>query len=123
MFQVDVVSALINSYLQIKSKKLEIQRQLDAQYQEELKVRDQLIALLSPHGEEFKLGQRVLMIKVSVEPFISNFDDLAEYIRKENALDLLQKRLTPNAVKLRWRDGVNIPGIGKSVKKDLVIKE
>lgn len=53
------------------------------------------------------------------KPFISDFLELEKYIQEHGALDLLQKRLTESAVKLRWEDGVAIPGVGVSTEKKL----
>ena len=46
------------------------------------------------------------------KPFISDWAALNNYIREHDATDLLQKRLTESAVKLRWEDGVAVPGVG-----------
>lgn len=53
------------------------------------------------------------------KPYISSFSDLEGYIIEHGALDLLQKRLTESAVKLRWEDGINIPGVGVSTEQKL----
>lgn len=53
------------------------------------------------------------------KPFISDYSQLEGYIIEHGALDLLQKRLTESAVKLRWEDGVQIPGVGVSTEKKL----
>lgn len=59
----------------------------------------------------------------SVEPELVDWNALSGYIREHDALDLLQKRLTPTAVKLRWADGIAIPGIDKYEKLKLKAKE
>jgi hypothetical protein len=56
------------------------------------------------------------------KPYISDFSALEGYIREHGALDLLQKRLTESAVKLRWEDGVQIPGVGVMIEQKLTIK-
>lgn len=48
----------------------------------------------------------------SVRPTIMDWGKLEEFIREHNAVDLLQKRLTESAVKLRWDDGIQVPGVG-----------
>lgn len=53
------------------------------------------------------------------KPFISSFSDLESYIIEHGALDLLQKRLTESAVRLRWEDGIEIPGVGVSTEQKL----
>jgi hypothetical protein len=50
-------------------------------------------------------------VKTSIVPVITDWSKLETYIREYNAVDLLQKRLTPTAVRLRWEDGIAIPGV------------
>lgn len=56
------------------------------------------------------------------KPYISDYGQLEQYIREYGALDLLQKRLTESAVKLRWDDGIQIPGVGLSEEQKLTLK-
>ena len=46
------------------------------------------------------------------KPVILNWSELEVWIRENNAVDMLQKRLTESAVNLRWDEGVQIPGVG-----------
>ena len=48
----------------------------------------------------------------NIRPVIMNWEELEQYIRANNAVDLLQKRLTESAVKLRWDDEIQVPGVG-----------
>jgi hypothetical protein len=56
------------------------------------------------------------------KPYIANFSELEGYIREHGALDLLQKRLTESAVRLRWEDGIQIPGVGVTTEQKLTLK-
>jgi hypothetical protein len=51
-----------------------------------------------------------------------DFGALEGYIREHGALDLLQRRLTESAVKLRWDDGIQIPGVGIETEQKLQLK-
>ena len=53
------------------------------------------------------------------KPYISDWTALNEYIKEHDATDLLQKRLTESAVKLRWDDDIQIPGVGMVVEEKL----
>lgn len=61
-------------------------------------------------------------IVTKLKPYIVDYGALESYIVEHKALDLLQKRLTESAVKLRWDDGINIPGVGVSEEQKLTIK-
>lgn len=117
------VVQMAERYEQMRNERLAAQQALDLSYQEELTLKDSLINFVSKQGGELELGDSGYVAKVtsSDEPFITDFTKLAEYIKREGALDLLQKRLTPTAVKLRWRDGLTVPGIGTTTKFDLKI--
>jgi hypothetical protein len=56
------------------------------------------------------------------KPYIADFTALEGYIVEHRATDLLQKRLTESAVKLRWEDGIVIPGVGTMTEEKLIIK-
>lgn len=56
------------------------------------------------------------------KPYIADFALLEAYIREHGALDLLHRRLTESAVKARWEDGIQVPGIGVSTERKLRIK-
>jgi hypothetical protein len=65
----------------------------------------------------------IFIVDKTMEPEIADWGALSEYIRKYDALDLLQKRLTVSAVRLRWADSIDIPGVDKYQKLKLKAKE
>ena len=121
----------VEDYERMRNERLAAQQAIDLAYQKELLLKDGIINLLrdqlgetnedgEPTELAFMSGWCVKLVKSS-EPFIQDFTALSEYIRKEGAIDLLQKRLTPNAVKLRWKDGLTVPGVGTSTKFDIKV--
>lgn len=46
------------------------------------------------------------------KPVIMDWSLLEVWIRENNAVDMLQKRLTESAVNLRWDEGIQVPGVG-----------
>lgn len=116
----DNLMEVVERYERMKEQRLADQRALDTMYQEELFLKDKMISFISQTGRLRQLGDgRAAAITEAREPFITNFNLLAEFIIKEGAIDLLQKRLTPTAVKARWGDGIDIPGVAETVKYDL----
>lgn len=55
------------------------------------------------------------------KPTVKNWDAVYAYIRQYDAFDLVQRRLTEAAVKMRWEDGVQIPGIEVFPVDDLTV--
>jgi hypothetical protein len=83
-------------------------------------LKAEIIAALSASGLTFIEG--VCEVKDVQKPYISDFAALEGYIREHGALDLLQKRLTESAVKLRWEDNIQIPGVGLMTEQKLILK-
>lgn len=101
-------------------RKVEERKEADRQAKVLKKEEDELIAYaicrmhqlgyLSYHGADI----------VQVDKFyISDYSQLEEYIVQNRATDLLQKRLTESAVKLRMEDGIAIPGVGVMTEEKL----
>jgi len=90
---------------------------------------DELYAAIVLHCNEngkagVDMGDMLIEYKSTEEPVGEDWPAIHQFIRDNDAVDLLHKRLTVAAVKLRWDDGVTIPGIGrKLVEKIKVINQ
>lgn len=115
------IDVAVGEYISIRDARLKKQRELDAEYQKELGLRDTILMHLLDQGQTWEGNKFDVEVTSTDEPFITNFPELAEYIREYDALDLLQKRLTPSAVRARWEQTGDIPGVGQAKKHDLKI--
>jgi hypothetical protein len=61
-------------------------------------------------------------VAVIDKPYISAWDELEKYIRENDAVDLLERRLSKKAVVLRWDDGVPVPGVGLARESKVTVK-
>lgn len=91
------------------------------------KDEDAILALLQVELEaigldNLEVGELSCRIEEKTKPYIVDWSELEGYIRENGALDLLHKRLTETAVKLRWEDGIQIPGVGISHERKLKLK-
>lgn len=87
-------------------------------------IEAELIMLMVERGVNSLGGvDHYFVLDRSVEPELVDWGALSNYIREYDALDLLQKRLTVSAVKLRWADNIVIPGVDKYEKLKLKSKE
>lgn len=77
----------------------------------------QYLGLTSINGH----SGRIANTKTSVEPVVVDWPTTLQYIRETGNLDLLHKRLTASAVKLRWADGVMVPGVDQYEETKLVL--
>lgn len=55
----------------------------------------------------------------SVEPTAKDWPAIYKFITENDAFDMLQRRLSPLAVKERWDEGIIVPGIEKFDTWDL----
>jgi len=83
---------------------------------------DELSMLLVAHcreqGAGVDMADVVLEYDTKLSPVANDWAAIHEYIKENDAIDLVQKRLTESAVKLRWDDNIIIPGVGdKLVEK------
>ena len=71
------------------------------------------------------MGNVLVEYIASEKPAPEDWNAIHEYIRENDAVDLVQKRLHEGACKLRWDDGVEIPGVGRKLveKIKVVIKD
>ena len=73
-------------------------------------------------GAGVDMGDVLVEYIATQEPVGEDWAAIHEYIVANDAMDLVHKRLTVTAVKLRWDDDIVIPGIGqKLVEKIKVI--
>ena len=67
-------------------------------------------------------GQRTrVTVKTKRVPVIQDYDVLIKFIKKTGAFDLLQRRLSVEAVQERWDEKKQVPGIGGFTVKKLSI--
>ncbi len=76
-------------------------------------LRASLIKAMHDDGLQVIETEKVYVgVTQSQKPVILDWSKLEQWIRANNAVDMLQKRLTESAVNLRWDDGIQIPGVG-----------
>lgn len=106
---------LIDNYIATRDRRLLLDKQAaDLKEQEE----DLKKIIISKFREGFITAQGskngIVKMKRSVEPVPNDWSLIYDYIQDHDAFDLLHKRLTAVAVKARWDDGVDIPGVGST---------
>lgn len=97
---------------EMREARLAAQREVDAMKAEETKLTNELISAISKSDATGVAGK---LVRVSVVtkpvPSVKDWDALWTYIVRRKAYDLVQRRLSDTAVKSRWEDGVDIPGV------------
>ena len=86
---------------------------------EQMKEHEEILkkAIIAKYQEQglTLLGSKLGVVKLSEadEPVAQDWIAVWDFIRENNAFELLHKRLTNTAVKERWEAGEEIPGVGK----------
>jgi hypothetical protein len=112
----------IKNYLRIRSSRLELTKQVNLLQKEEDKLAAEILPQVPQLGE-IKEGGFTLRRKTKVKPSVGDWGKFYEYIRSNNAFDLLHRRVTETAVKLRWDDKVEIPGVEAITDESLEVSK
>jgi hypothetical protein len=110
----------IKEILSLRKQRLSLQRDADLLEQQEKKLTNDLVNyMVGKKLDDFTEGEDQVVLVTSTEPLVNSWPDLLDYIRENDALDIFQKRLTASAVKARWTDGLEIPGVDRAVKHSI----
>src|SRR3982751_845952 len=111
----------LTEYLSIRQERLDLQRKGDIMDQKEKNLKAELVEMMiAADSDRFTEQQGELFVGVKMictnEPNVENWSELIQHIKETGDIDLLQKRVTPTAVKQRWEEGKTIPGMSSIVK-------
>ena len=95
-----------------RAKRLAVQKEVDALQAVESALREHLIANL-PKSEATGVSGKVANAKIITDklPRVTDWEAVHAYIKKTGAFELMQKRLSNEAVQERWDAGKKIPGV------------
>ena len=98
----------------LREQRLEIEAQANEVLKKEAQVREFIINNL-PKQEASGVRGRVAQVRIEKKDVATaeNWAKIQDYIRKNDAFDLMQRRLNDAAVKARWEEGKKIPGVKK----------
>lgn len=96
----------------LRAKRLEEQKKVDAIAAEEKALREHIINTL-PKSEASGVAGKVARVTVVTKevPQVKDWDLFYKYIKKTGQFDLMQRRLTDGAIKERWENGKEVPGV------------
>lgn len=95
-----------------REARLALQKQVDELTSRESAIKEHLINNLpksDASGVAGKLARVTIVTKVIAQ--VKDWDKLYAYIKKNNAFEFLQRRLTDTAIKERWDNGKEVPGV------------
>lgn len=97
---------------ELRAKRLIQQKIVDALESEEKALKDYIIQSL-PKSEASGVAGKLARVTVVTKeiPQVKDWDLFYKYVKKTGQFDLMQRRLTTDAVKERWDAGKEIPGV------------
>ena len=103
---------IIEQFAAKKAERLAADKVAQALKHEEVELQNEICKLLKDSGLTGAGGAtHKVTLKTIDKPVAQDWDEIYTYIKEEDAFDLLQRRLTEGAVKARWEEDIDIPGI------------
>ena len=95
-----------------RTKRLAVQKEVDALQAVESALREHLIDNL-PKSQATGVSGKTANAKIMTDfkPRVTDWDKFRAYIIKNKAFELLQKRVSDEAIQERWDAGKEIPGV------------
>ncbi len=97
----------------IQGKRLALKKQVEELQKEETALKNHIIDNL-PKSEASGIAgvlARVTIVKKPV-PQVEDWDKFYKYIKRTGSFDLMQRRTSNGAIKERWDNGKEVPGVG-----------
>jgi hypothetical protein len=96
-----------------RQARLAMQKDVDQLQAEETALREHLIEQL-PKDDATGIAGKVCRASVVVksQPRVEDWDLLYAHVKKHNAFELLQRRVSSTAIEERWEHGKEVPGVG-----------
>lgn len=112
----------IDKLYELRSQRLDVEKVVKTMKSDELALRVHIKQMLdSINLDGAKGSAATAAVITSVDPAAKDWLQIYEFIRENDAFDMLQKRLSSMAVKERWESGILVPGIEKFDNWDLCI--
>ncbi|UOF79435.1 D/-alanyl-D/-alanine carboxypeptidase [Caudoviricetes sp.] len=106
------LGACADRVYELRQKRLEAQKVVDALQEEETALREHIINTL-PKSEATGAAGKVARVTVVTKqiPQVKDWQAFYAYVKKNNAWDLMQRRLAAAAVTERWEAGKTVAGV------------
>ena len=108
----------------LRARRMEEQKKVDVIGDEEKALKQHIIDTL-PKSHASGVAGRVARVSVvtKIVPQVDDWPALYKYISRTKSWDLLQRRVSPPAVKARWDDHKAVPGVGEFTVVDVSINK
>ena len=106
------LGACADRLFQVRAERLTVQKQVEQLMAEESAIKEHLINTL-PKSDASGVSGRLARVTIVTKeiPQVKDWDAFYQYVKKTGSFDLMQRRLTDAAIKERWEEGKEIPGV------------
>jgi len=106
------IGACADLLYKLRDEKAAAKKVVDAIEADEKMVKEYIIQTLPKSNAEGVTGKvaNVAVVRKEV-PQVKDWDKFYAHVKRTNAWDLMQRRLSDSAVKERWEAGKKIPGV------------
>ena len=106
------MGACADKLYELRNKRLLEQKKVDAIAAEETALKEHIIQTL-PKSEASGIAGKLARVTVVTKevPQVEDWDLFYKHIKKTGSFDLMQRGLAAAAIKARWEDGKEVPGV------------
>lgn len=114
----------VDAFKALSDSRKEKQKEVDALYEHEKVLRNELVLLLRQENIDAVGGKLATVSLLCKEvPICEDWDAFWTYARDHDAPELLHRRISEKAVKERQEAGEIVPGIGTLIHYDLSVRK
>lgn len=114
------LGACIDELYAVRAKRLEIKATLDAMVSEEERIRSHLFETFEKDSLESASGaEATASITRTTVPTVRDWDAFTQYIKDNNAFDLLERRASTSGYRARMEQNEVVPGVEPFVKLNI----
>jgi hypothetical protein len=114
---------LIDRLYKVRARRLALQKDVEDLKSEERLAEQEIYSLLDAQGLRKATGAIASFSWKEVPvPSVGDWSKLHDFIMKNDAFELLQKRVSVEACRERWDDGLEIPGVERIGKVEFSLR-
>ena len=114
------ISLLVDSYISLRDFRREEEKKIERVKEQEAKTKALIITALKEANSGAVAGKAyTATLKKKISPQVAAWEELYPYIIENDAWDLIQRRISGPAVRERWDDGKEVPGVVAVEVEDL----
>lgn len=116
------LGALVDGLKDLKELRLAVDKVAEALKDEEARITEHFIETIDANSDGGAVGKRYQAVVMrDVRPIVEDWDALYTFIKKKGEFDLLNRAVNAAAVKERWENKKQVPGVGTFQFKKLSI--